>query len=383
MSNAAGVGSRAPGLNALGSAPSGNPRLKMPGFLLGGSTPCTTRPGTRITGRAACRTQREVQLTIHPRFRVATGLLPDGRACLPLAVLASVPLDTRHITFEGIPASRLLVKPACPRSGSVERVVEDVPYPVDGLSAWVLQRAGVNPDAYRAISLLRRVPACLRQLRVASPEAALRLLQQDAGSAPRLLDALLIGVSGFFRDPAVFALLEQTVLPELLAARGGALRVVSAGASSGQELYSVAMLLVERGALATSSLRGIDCRPAAIQQAREAVYLDAELEGLSVARRMRFVRSENGRHRLVADLRTGVEWCRGDVLSHREEEPCDLVLFRNVAIYLERSHADQAWARLTDTLRPGGMLVTGKAEMPPSWLPFERVAPCVFRRRSV
>lgn len=310
------------------------------------------------------------------------GLLRADWEYLPLIVFASVSSDTRHITFEGIPASRLPPKTTLLRSDSWERGAEDESCSVDELSAWLLQRAGVDPEAYRANSLLRRRSACLRQLRVASSAAALQVLERDGRMVSGGLDALLIGVSAFFRDAAVFAVLEQSVLPGLLAASGGGLRVLSAGASTGQELYSVAMLLAERGALATSTLLGLDCRPAAVQQARTGVYETAELESLPVERRVRFLEETAGRRQICAGLRARIDWQVGDVLSHREEQPRDLILFRNVAIYLKRSHADRVWTRLTDQLRPGGVLITGKAESPPSGLGYERIAPCVYRRRE-
>lgn len=297
-------------------------------------------------------------------------------------VFASVTSDIRHITFAGaIPtgcpcAGRLIF----PRPSLAERGTEESP-PLDAFSKWLLTRAGIDPAAYRPLSLLRRLPACLRQLRVGTPEAALRLLQRDPGLIPVALGSMLIGVSGFFRDPAVFSALEDEILPRLLADRDGGVRVFSAGASTGQELYSVAMLLEEQGAFGASELLGLDCRSEAIERAGFGCYEGAELDGLSPGRRDCHLRVEGGRLRVRAHLRAGIEWRVGDALSFVDERPRDLILFRNVAIYLDPVYAAAVWARLTDQLVPGGILVTGKAEEPPRSLGYARVAPCVFRRR--
>ncbi len=297
-------------------------------------------------------------------------------------MFGSVASDIRHITFEGViaPRSRLTHPDSSPSALAAGSYLPSEA--VDELSTWLLDRAGVNPAAYRASCLLRRVPACLRQLRVSSSAAALSMLHQDDRPVPAALDVLLIGFSGFFRDSAVFSALESSILPALLTARDGQLRVLSAGASTGQELYSVAMLLEELGASKASALLGIDCRPGAIQKARLGCYEADELDGLSAARRERFLLNNRTGSRICPELRARLKWQVSDALSFHEPDPSDLILFRNVAIYLERSHADRAWARLTDQLRPGGILVTGKAEAPPTSLGYERIAPCLFRRRG-
>ncbi len=295
-------------------------------------------------------------------------------------MFASVTSDIRHIAFEGISARRSVspYRLAGPYRSSV--LNDPATPPVDVLSSWLLQHAGLNPAAYRPVSLLRRVPACLRHLRVGDSEAALRLLQRDPSRAPAVLNTLLIGVSAFFRNPEVFSELEHRILPPLLAARGGGIRVVSLGVSTGQELYSVAMLLHTLGGLEASELLGLDCRPEALERARLGVYTNEELEGLSLSHRERFLVFSQSEARVCTELRSRVTWQLGNALSFNEHAQSDLILFRNVAIYLERSHADRTWVRLTEQLRPGGILVTGKAETPPPALGYERVASCLFRK---
>jgi chemotaxis methyl-accepting protein methylase len=179
---------------------------------------------------------------------------------------------------------------------------------------------------------------------------------------PRALDALLIGVTEFFRDAAVFASLRDDVLPAL-ARTGRPLRVWSAACSTGAELYSVAMLLAESGRLAGARLLGTDCRPGAVGSARSGRYSAAEVKRIPAALAGRYLRPEGDGFRIAlpeADIR----WRTADLGRSVEPGPWDLILFRNTAIYMEPAAAGRVWAALAQVLAPGGALVTGRAERP-------------------
>lgn len=243
---------------------------------------------------------------------------------------------------------------------------------------WLLKRGGVAGDAYRPAAMQRRLAACLRQLRVGSPAAARELLERRPELATAALSAVLIGVSDFFRDEPVFAALGNQVLPALLGARGRA-RVCSVGCSAGQELYSVAIQLAELEGLKRSELLGVDCRRDAITRGISGVFGSHELGGVDAHRLTRFFLAEEDSWRIRADLRERTRWRIADLFSFEPGGGWDLILFRNVAIYLEDEHLLQAWERLVTSLAPGGFLVTGKAEKPPASLPLRRVAPCIYQ----
>jgi chemotaxis methyl-accepting protein methylase len=189
----------------------------------------------------------------------------------------------------------------------------------------------------------------------------------------------LIGVSGFFRDQPVFECIEKIVVPRLAGLRRP-VRVCSAGVSGGQEIYSVAMLLAEAGMLADAMLAGVDCRPDAIRQARAGHYDFDDMSGVTNARRGRFFRMSDDRWAVLPELKERIRWCVRDLLVFDPEETCDLILFRNVAIYLNEPHGSGIWSRLWSRLSPGGFIVTGKAERPPATLPLIRVGPSVYRK---
>jgi chemotaxis methyl-accepting protein methylase len=235
--------------------------------------------------------------------------------------------------------------------------------------------AGLDPAAYRTGPFRRRLPAVLRALRETSVTVAGNRAVAEPALAERALDALLIGHTEPFRDADAFAHLRSAVLPQLAAERAG-LRVWSVGCSGGVELLSAALLLAERGLLAGSTLRGSDCRAAAIAAAQSGAVLPllSKLPAQFDDLRLLAARSDFGA--AIAS----VGWVVEDALTAEPGESAwDLVFCRNLAIYLDAQSSQRLWARLVAALAPGGVLVTGRAERPPAHLPLGRLAKCIYR----
>jgi chemotaxis methyl-accepting protein methylase len=195
---------------------------------------------------------------------------------------------------------------------------------------------------------------------------------------PTAIDALLIGVTEFFRDPPVFEALRIEVLPEL-ASLPRPLRVWSAGCSNGAELYSLAMLLAKAGLLEGSFLLGSDCRRDAIEHARAALYNSSELRNIEPSDRRRYFDEAGSFWQPIELLRRHVQWKVADLARGIEEGPWDIILWRNMAIYLKVEAAASVWRGLALAMAPEGMLIVGKAERPPTALPLIHVRRCIYR----
>jgi chemotaxis methyl-accepting protein methylase len=249
------------------------------------------------------------------------------------------------------------------------------------LLKWVFEKSGLEIEAYRSPALDRRLPACLRLLRVPTTEHARDLLERRPDLIPRVLGAILIGVSDFFRDAPVFAEIERHVLPRLLAERER-VRVCSLGCSGGQELYSVAMLVAEAGALDRVDFLGLDRRPEAVWRAARGRFAPTEVACLQPERLARFFEPDGTGWRARPDFAARLRWQAGDLLQPLTEAPWDLVLCRNVLIYLRPERSAAVWETLRAALLPGGYLITGKAEKAPPGLPLRRLAPSIYRRAA-
>jgi chemotaxis protein methyltransferase CheR len=255
---------------------------------------------------------------------------------------------------------------------------------------------GLTASRYRDSILSRRQAACLRSLRATSPANGVDRISLDSAASERALGAVMIGVTEFFRDPEVFAALR----PMLHSLKGNAesLRALSIGCSDGSELYSLAILLAEEGLLAGTRLHGVDCRPGAIRSATAGVYAVSALDAMDPTLRARYFEPVSGTAMMLSraasctpwmqvshELRARCRWSVGDAFRLPPEldrvRASDLVLCRNLAIYLTPESAAELWERCAGQLRPGGLLVTGKAERPPARTRslLERIGPCIYR----
>jgi chemotaxis protein methyltransferase CheR len=197
--------------------------------------------------------------------------------------------------------------------------------------------------------------------------------------ALELMDVVLLGVSEFWRDAAVFSALRNEVFPRMLREAAHP-RIWSAACSEGQELYSVAALLAGLDALERCELRGTDCRPEAIARARTGEYALSSVSRLDENARRGLCLVHADRVRIHPRLRAAVSWRVSDLFRQAEGGPWDLILWRNMAIYLEPSAAAEMWHRLLGQLAPGGCIVVGKADYPPPGCPLVRIGPNIYSK---
>lgn len=294
-------------------------------------------------------------------------------------------INLDHISFMGaepqVRTRAFHALPACPPASCRTPSPREMEVPLDPLMGWMLGRAGLPADAYRPAAMQRRVAACLRKLHVTDAGHAMALVERRPETLALALSTILIGVSEFFRDRPVFEHLEKVLLPEMLATRSG-LRVCSAGSSDGHELYSMAMLLADAGALDESVLIGVDCRTDAIRRAQAGLFTEEDIASVEGERRSRYFTAAGDLWAAADALKRRIRWRSEDLFTFEAGEPCDFILFRNVAIYLNERHSALLWTRLCSQLSPGGYVITGKAEKPPGTLPLVRVAPCIYQRNE-
>lgn len=292
-----------------------------------------------------------------------------------------------HVRFEGRPKAG---PTRSPWAGAVSTLPMAVPPSVCQLQeaerafvAELFQTAGLSLEDYRVSPVRRRLRAALRVARCQNVEQALLAIRVNPALARRALAALLIGHTQAFRDSDVFQTLQNVVIPRLgsLQSLGQpAPRVWSVGCSRGLEILSVALLLAEQGLLEGSQLRGSDCRP--VDPGHDLALVDDLLTSLPPTLRWHEDESRHSPRKELVSLIEQIEWRCENVLDVRQPVSWNLILCRNVAIYLEPHASVRLWCGLAESLVPGGFLITGKAEAPAVSAGLRRVAPCVFQRQE-
>ncbi len=245
------------------------------------------------------------------------------------------------------------------------------PVEIDLFRALLLDRSGIDVGAQRGTFLLERIRRRMTRAGARSLYEYYRMVA--APHAQRELQGLVNDVqiheTSFFRNPAQFALLGAVALPDRVGERlkGGKRRLVlwSAGCSTGQEIFSIAMTLQESVVLSPTwdvRLVGTDVSTQALELAGAGVYGRAQMEGVSEERRRRFFRRRGDEYAVRDWARRGLELQRGNLLDEPTVRDADVIFCRNVMIYFDRAGQKRLLQRLRDALSPGGYLFLGHTE---------------------
>src|SRR5689334_10545193 len=229
---------------------------------------------------------------------------------------------------------------------------------------------GFDFTGYKRTSLMRRVRHRMDQAGYTAFDEYLDFLQASSDEFTALFNTILINVTSFFRDPEAWEFVSTEVIPRLLAERGpdDPIRVWSAGCASGQEAYTLAMLLAEvLGAEAFRQRVKIyttDVDEDALSEARTASYDAKAVESVPPDLLARYFEQVNGgRYVFHKDLRRAVIFGRNDLVKDAPISHVDLLVCRNTLMYLNAETQRNVLGRLHFALAPQGTLFLGHAEM--------------------
>ena len=228
-------------------------------------------------------------------------------------------------------------------------------------------RTGHDFSLYKRSTILRRLERRLRFNNITTLPEYQRLLDASSTESHALLQDLLISVSSFFRDPDAFAAFAAQ-LPAVFEGKGAAdsVRVWVIGCATGEEVYSIAMLLTEHAATLADPPRlqlfATDIDEPGYAWARAGLYSAAAVAGVTPARLQRFFNKEPGGYRITKSLREIVLFAGHNVLHDPPFSRMDVISCRNLFIYLQ----PEAQRRLLETFHfasnPGGLLFLGASE---------------------
>ena len=245
----------------------------------------------------------------------------------------------------------------------------------DRTRQWVESETGMDLSGSR---FTRLRDAVVKSLGRQDSETVLRGIlarpDQQAGFMERLTGQLTVGESFFFRNEHHFRVLRETVLPQILAENAARreVRVWSAGCATGEEPYSLAILLDQLLGKSSSwqvSVLGTDLNPEFLQRAREARYRQWSFRQTNIHQNRDYFTLTGDTYRLVDRLREHVRFATLNLVKDVYPSPLtgtvglDLILFRNVAIYLKPEVTAAILQRFYQALRPGGWLLLGETEV--------------------
>jgi two-component system CheB/CheR fusion protein len=288
----------------------------------------------------------------------ATAMFPSMPSSIPPSLVDA----TADLESIGTILSDLLAAgPSSPDSREDEEL--------HGLLERIRERSGIDFSSYKPATIQRRLRGRMNATQRPTLAAYLAYLESDQEEYARLVNSLLIKVTEFFRDPKLFDYLREHVLPELIAEarrEGRELRIWSAGCSTGEEAYSVAIVVAE--ALGDESpwpavrIFATDIDRDALAFARRGIYPATALKALPAGvRDQYFVKSDRG-YEVGKRLRALMVFGEHDLGERAPFPRIDLLLCRNVLIYFAASLQRVALETFAFSLRTGGRLALGASE---------------------
>jgi two-component system CheB/CheR fusion protein len=224
---------------------------------------------------------------------------------------------------------------------------------------------------YKRATVLRRIERRMQVTTQSDLSAYYEYLQNTPDEAKSLLGDMLIGVTNFFRDREAFEALERDVLPQLVqsvasSATKEELRIWSAGCSTGEEAYSLAILLDDQmqvqGSKAVLQVFATDIDERAITTGRGGVYPQAIVTDVPPTRLRHYFVKDNEHYRIRKEIREKVLFAKHSLLSDPPFSQIDLITCRNLLIYLDREVQREILQMFHFALRPGGFLFLGSSE---------------------
>lgn len=275
--------------------------------------------------------------------------------------------------------------------GALERARADVLETLPAICALLRDRTGHDFSGYKESTVIRRVQRRMQVLQVDDAAGFLSRLRGEPHEIDALFQDVLIGVTEFFRDPAVFAALERLVVPRLLKDKGpdDTIRVWVPACATGEEAYSIAILLHEKlaegRATPTMQVFGSDIDEKALEIARFGRYPASSAGSIPPERLRRYFVREDGSYRVAGVLREMCLFAAHDVLRDPPFSRLDLVSCRNLLIYMNAPLQDRLLPLFHYALRQGGFLFLGTSENVTRrdglFAPLERGLP-IFRRQQ-
>jgi len=227
---------------------------------------------------------------------------------------------------------------------------------------------GVDFTHYRKTTILRRIQRRMVVHKIEKMEEYLKYIQTNPEEIKALYQDMLINVTSFFRNPRVFDALKSHVFPAILKNRpaDATIRIWTPGCASGEETYSVAIalleLLGEKASQTNIQFFGTDVSESSVAKARSGVYPENIQSDVSPDRLRRFFAKAEGRYRITKNIRDMCIFAQHNVLNDPPFSQMDLIVCRNLLIYLEPVLQTKAISLFHYALRPGGYLLLGTSE---------------------
>jgi len=231
----------------------------------------------------------------------------------------------------------------------------------DFFKTQVLKLTGIDLNAYKEGQMRRRIDTLIQKHKC-NYLTYVELIKSDKERFEEFVNFLTINVSEFWRNPEQWKVLEEKVVPSLIKILPSP-KIWSAACSTGDEPYSLVMLLSRYLPLSKIKIIATDIDKQVLEKARVGLYHEKSLKGLPEEfKKKYFERRSETSLQINDDIKKCVEFREHNLLSDPYPNPCDLIVCRNVLIYFTEEAKDEIYVKFNKALKPGGVLFLGSTE---------------------
>jgi chemotaxis protein methyltransferase CheR len=226
----------------------------------------------------------------------------------------------------------------------------------------IYRKTGIDLSGYKRPQMERRINSLMRSVHIENYNDYLGLLDKDAEHLRKFIDHLTINVSEFFRNPNQWQVLEQKIIPMLIQ-NNLELKIWSAGCSTGEEPYTLAMVLHEKFPNLRVKITAVDIDIEVLRKAKLGIYNHRSLVSTPPNYIKKYFTQENSEtYRVKDEIKQKINFKQMNLLKDQFEKNYDLIICRNVVIYFTEETKSVLYKRFYEALKTKGILFTGSTE---------------------
>jgi len=225
----------------------------------------------------------------------------------------------------------------------------------------IYKKTGINLNSYKERQMKRRIESLITRNKFTSYDSYFNAISQDLKLLDEFINYLTINVSEFYRNYQQWEILENTIIPYLLKTKSK-LKIWSSACSTGEEPYSLVMLLSKFFPLSQITILATDIDEKAIAKAKQGIYSTKSLDNLPKEFIQSFFEKYNESYKIKDEIKRQVTFKQFNLLEDEYPNQCDLILCRNVMIYFTEEAKNCMYKSFHDSLSNEGVLFVGSTE---------------------
>jgi chemotaxis protein methyltransferase CheR len=225
----------------------------------------------------------------------------------------------------------------------------------------IKRKTGIDLAQYKEAQMKRRLTSLYEKRGLKNFREFFQAMEKDEALFHEFLDRMTINVSEFYRNAKRWEVLEKKILPKLFE-QNRRLKIWSAACSTGEEPYTVAMILSKYVPLAHVSILATDIDENAIARAKAGLYTERSLQEIPEEMKKKFFKKEGMYYQIDEKIKRAVTFKKHNLLADPFGRQFDLIVCRNVLIYFTEEAKQQLYHKFNQALRPGGILFVGSTE---------------------